>query len=44
MARALARGRGRNGIRVNVIEPGIIRARFHHAMTPEAERNVQKIG
>jgi len=39
MARALARDHGHEGIRVNVIEPGIIRTRFHHAMTPEAERN-----
>ena len=39
MARALARDHGREGIRVNVIEPGIIRTRFHAAMTPEAERN-----
>lgn len=39
MARALARDRGHEGIRVNVIEPGIIRTRFHAAMTPEAERN-----
>jgi NAD(P)-dependent dehydrogenase (short-subunit alcohol dehydrogenase family) len=39
MARALARDHGREGIRVNVIVPGIIRTRFHAAMTPEAERN-----
>ena len=39
MARALARDHGREGIRVNVLEPGIIRTRFHAAMTPEAERN-----
>lgn len=39
MARALARDHGHEGIRVNVIEPGIIRTRFHAAMTPEAERN-----
>jgi NAD(P)-dependent dehydrogenase (short-subunit alcohol dehydrogenase family) len=39
MARALARDHGGEGIRVNVIEPGIIRTRFHAAMTPEAERN-----
>jgi NAD(P)-dependent dehydrogenase (short-subunit alcohol dehydrogenase family) len=39
MARALARDHGQEGIRVNVIEPGIIRTRFHSAMTPEAERN-----
>jgi NAD(P)-dependent dehydrogenase (short-subunit alcohol dehydrogenase family) len=38
-ARALARDHGHEGIRVNVIEPGIIRTRFHQAMTPEAERN-----
>jgi NAD(P)-dependent dehydrogenase (short-subunit alcohol dehydrogenase family) len=39
MARALARDHGREGIRVNVLEPGIIRTRFHAAMSPEAERN-----
>ena len=39
MARALARDHGHEGIRVNVIEPGIIRTRFHAAMTAEAERN-----
>jgi NAD(P)-dependent dehydrogenase (short-subunit alcohol dehydrogenase family) len=39
MARALARDHGHEGIRINVIEPGIIRTRFHAAMTPEAERN-----
>lgn len=39
MARALARDHAQDGIRVNVIEPGIIRTRFHAAMTPEAERN-----
>lgn len=39
MARALARDHGHEGIRVNVIEPGIIRTRFHAAMTKEAERN-----
>ncbi len=39
MARALARDHGHEGIRVNVIEPGIIRTRFHRAMTPETERN-----
>ena len=39
MARALARDHGHKGIRVNVVEPGIIRTRFHAAMTPEAERN-----
>ena len=39
MARALARDHAHEGIRVNVIEPGIIRTRFHAAMTPEAERN-----
>ncbi len=39
LARALARDHGHEGIRVNVIEPGIIRTRFHRAMTPEAERN-----
>lgn len=39
MARALARDHAHEGIRVNVVEPGIIRTRFHAAMTPEAERN-----
>lgn len=39
MARALARDHGREGIRVNVVVPGIIRTRFHAAMPPEAERN-----
>ena len=39
MARALARDHAYEGIRVNVVEPGIIRTRFHTAMTPEAERN-----
>jgi NAD(P)-dependent dehydrogenase (short-subunit alcohol dehydrogenase family) len=38
-ARALARDHGEEGIRVNVIEPGIIRTRFHRAMTQEAERD-----
>lgn len=38
-ARALARDHGEEGIRVNVIEPGIIRTRFHRAMTAEAERD-----
>ena len=38
-ARALARDHAHEGIRVNVIEPGIIRTRFHAAMTPEAEKN-----
>lgn len=39
MARALARDHAAEGIRVNVVEPGIIRTRFHAAMTAEAERN-----
>ncbi|MEO8667300.1 MAG: SDR family oxidoreductase [Bauldia sp.] len=39
MARALARDHAQENIRVNVIEPGIIRTRFHAKMTPEAERN-----
>jgi NAD(P)-dependent dehydrogenase (short-subunit alcohol dehydrogenase family) len=39
LARALARDHAHQNIRVNVIEPGIIRTRFHRAMTPEAERN-----
>lgn len=39
MARALARDHGHENIRVNAILPGIIRTRFHAAMTPEAERN-----
>jgi len=39
MARALARDHAFQNIRVNVLEPGIIRTRFHEKMTPEAERN-----
>jgi NAD(P)-dependent dehydrogenase (short-subunit alcohol dehydrogenase family) len=39
LARALARDHAHLDIRINVIEPGIIRTRFHRAMTPEAERN-----
>ena len=39
MARALARDHGHENIRVNAILPGIIRTRFHAAMTREAERN-----
>jgi NAD(P)-dependent dehydrogenase (short-subunit alcohol dehydrogenase family) len=39
MARALARDHAHENIRVNVIEPGIIRTRFHEKMTKEAERN-----
>jgi NAD(P)-dependent dehydrogenase (short-subunit alcohol dehydrogenase family) len=39
MARALARDHGAEGIRVNVIEPGIILTRFHAAMTPEARQH-----
>ena len=39
MARALARDHAKEGIRVNVVEPGIVRTRFHVAMTPEAEKN-----
>ena len=39
MARALARDHAHHNIRVNVLEPGIIRTRFHDKMTPEAERN-----
>jgi NAD(P)-dependent dehydrogenase (short-subunit alcohol dehydrogenase family) len=39
MARALARDHASEDIRVNVVEPGIIRTRFHAGMTPEAERN-----
>jgi len=39
LARALARDHAHENIRVNVIAPGIIRTRFHAAMTPEAERN-----
>jgi NAD(P)-dependent dehydrogenase (short-subunit alcohol dehydrogenase family) len=38
-ARALARDHAHENIRVNVIEPGIIRTRFHEKMTKEAERN-----
>lgn len=39
MARALARDHGHENIRVNAILPGIIRTRFHSAMTQAAERN-----
>jgi NAD(P)-dependent dehydrogenase (short-subunit alcohol dehydrogenase family) len=39
MARALARDHAAQNIRVNVLEPGVIRTRFHEKMTPEAERN-----
>lgn len=39
MARSLARDHAAEDIRVNVVEPGIIRTRFHASMTPEAERN-----
>ena len=39
MARALARDHGHEGIRVNVIEPGIILTRFHAGMTPQARQN-----
>lgn len=39
MARALARDHAHQNIRVNVLEPGIIRTRFHEKMTKEAERN-----
>jgi NAD(P)-dependent dehydrogenase (short-subunit alcohol dehydrogenase family) len=39
MARALARDHAHEGIRVNVIMPGIIRTRFHAKMSAEAERN-----
>lgn len=37
MAKALALDHGAEGIRVNVLAPGIIRTRFHAAMTPEAK-------
>lgn len=37
MARALAFDHGPENIRVNVLAPGIIRTRFHDAMTPEAK-------
>ncbi len=37
MAKALAFDHGAEGIRVNVLAPGIIRTRFHQAMTPEAK-------
>ncbi len=39
MARALARDHGAEGIRVNVIAPGIIETRFHAAMTDAARQN-----
>jgi NAD(P)-dependent dehydrogenase (short-subunit alcohol dehydrogenase family) len=35
--RALARDEADNNIRVNCVAPGIIRTRFHDAMTPEAK-------
>jgi NAD(P)-dependent dehydrogenase (short-subunit alcohol dehydrogenase family) len=38
-ARALARELGNDNIRVNCIAPGIIRTRFHDAMTPEQKRH-----
>jgi NAD(P)-dependent dehydrogenase (short-subunit alcohol dehydrogenase family) len=42
MAKALAMDHGHEGIRVNVIAPGIIRTRFHDAMTETAKsHNVQ---
>jgi NAD(P)-dependent dehydrogenase (short-subunit alcohol dehydrogenase family) len=37
MAKALALDHGAENIRVNVLAPGIIRTRFHQAMTPEAK-------
>jgi NAD(P)-dependent dehydrogenase (short-subunit alcohol dehydrogenase family) len=37
MAKALALDHGAEGIRVNVLAPGIIRTRFHEAMTPQAK-------
>lgn len=37
MAKALAFDHGPENIRVNVLAPGIIRTRFHQAMTPEAK-------
>ena len=43
MARALAFDHASENIRVNVVAPGIIRTRFHSAMTPEAkEHNIGK--
>jgi NAD(P)-dependent dehydrogenase (short-subunit alcohol dehydrogenase family) len=43
MAKALALDHGAEGIRVNVLAPGIIRTRFHQAMTPEAKaHNLEK--
>jgi len=38
-ARALARELANDNIRVNCIAPGIIRTRFHDAMTPEQKRH-----
>jgi NAD(P)-dependent dehydrogenase (short-subunit alcohol dehydrogenase family) len=35
--RSLARDEADNNIRVNCVAPGIIRTRFHDAMTPEAK-------
>ena len=39
MARALARDHAKEGIRVNVVEPGIVRTRFHAAMPADVEQN-----
>jgi NAD(P)-dependent dehydrogenase (short-subunit alcohol dehydrogenase family) len=39
MAQALAMDHAHENIRVNVIAPGIIRTRFHEAMTPEAKKH-----
>jgi 3-oxoacyl-[acyl-carrier protein] reductase len=38
-ARALARELADDNIRVNCVAPGIIRTRFHEAMTPEQQRH-----
>ena len=37
--RALAREFGDDNIRVNCVAPGIIRTRFHAAMTPEQQKH-----
>jgi len=43
LAKALAFDHGHENIRVNLLTPGIIRTRFHAAMTPEAKaHNLEK--
>ena len=38
-ARALARDFANDNIRINVVAPGVIRTRFHDAMTPQTRQN-----